>query len=92
MVDIKETDPYKILLYPMMGEKATMLREKDNKLTFIVNKKSGKREIKEAVEKLYNVKVSAVNTIHTSQGDKKAHVKLQPEFSADDVASHFGVL
>jgi len=49
-------------------------------------------EIKDAVEKLYNVKVSNVNTMLTIQGKKKAHVKLKPEFSADDVASHFGVV
>ena len=85
-------DPNKILLYPMMGEKATMLREKDNKLSFIVDKKTNKKEIKDAVEKLYNVKVSNVNTMLTFQGKKKAHVKLKPEFSADDVASHFGVI
>lgn len=33
-----KTSPYKILLYPLMGEKATMLREAENKLTFVVEK------------------------------------------------------
>ncbi|ODS35907.1 50S ribosomal protein L23 [Candidatus Altiarchaeales archaeon WOR_SM1_SCG] len=92
MQESKESDPHKILLYPLMGEKATMLREKDNKLTFIVNAQAGKKDIRGAVEKLYNVKVTSVNVINTFQGNKKAHIKLKSEFSADDVASHFGVL
>ena len=92
MAEPKGLDSYKILLHPLMGEKATMLREKDNKLSFIVDKGVNKKEIKDAVEKLYNVKVSNVNTLLTIQGKKKAHVKLKPEFSADDVASHFGVV
>lgn len=91
---MKETiqDPYKILLYPLMGEKATMLRENENKLSFIVDERANKKDIKGAVEKLYDVKISKISTMITFQGKKKAHVKLKPEFSADDVASHFGVL
>ena len=85
-------DYFDVLLYPLMGEKATILREKENKLTFIVNKKSTKQEIKEAVENLYSVKTVGVNVILTPKGKKKAHVKLDPEFSAEEVASHFGVL
>lgn len=92
MAEPKVLDPHKILLYPLMGEKATMLREKDNKLSFIVDKNANKKEIRDSVEKLYNVKVSNVSTMLTIQGKKKAHVKLKPEFSADDVASHFGVV
>lgn len=75
-----------------MGEKATMLREKENKLSFIVSKDSTKKDVKEAIESLYNVKVLNVNTMITIEGKKKAHVKLDPKNSAEDVASHFGVL
>lgn len=85
-------DQYKTLIYPLMGEKATMLREKENKLSFIVDKKSSKKEVKEAVETLYNVKVTGVQTAITSDGRKKAHVKLDKKDSAEEVASRFGVL
>lgn len=84
--------PDEILLYPLMGEKATMLREKENKLTFVVNKRATRKEVKEAVEKLYNVKVSKVNIIISPNGEKKAHVKLSKEFSAEEIASKFGVI
>lgn len=85
-------DHHKILLYPLMGEKATLLREKENKLTFIVSRDSTRKEVKEAVEALYNVKVVQINTMVTSNGEKKAHVRLDPKHSAEEVASHFGVL
>lgn len=75
-----------------MGEKATMLREKENKLTFIVNNNAMKQDVKKAVESLYSVKVNKINIMITTQGKKKAHVKLTPEYSAGEVASHFGVL
>ena len=75
-----------------MTESASLMVEKDNKLIFIVNLKAGKAEIKKAVEELYEVKVSKVNLQITSQGVKKAYVKLTPEFKASDVAIKLGIL
>lgn len=85
-------EPNETLLYPLMGEKATMLREKENKLTFIVNKKSTKKDVKEAFEKLYQVKVLKVNLFITPEGKKRAYIKISPEHSAEEIASKFGVL
>lgn len=85
-------EPHEVLLYPLMGEKATMLREKENKLTFIVHKKATRNEVQEAVEKLYEIKVKKVNISTTPEGKKKAQVRLAPDFSAEEVASKFGVL
>ena len=79
-------------MYPLMGEKATMLREKENTLTFAVDKKATKKEIKEAAEKMLNVGVVGVRVMHTTNGRKKAHVKLDKKHSADEIASHMGVL
>lgn len=85
-------DPHKIVLYPLMGEKATMLRERENKLSFIVAKDAGKKDIKEAIESLYNVKIVKLDSMITSTGEKKVHVRLDAKYSAEEVASHFGVL
>jgi len=79
-------------LYPLMGEKATILRERENKLTFMVNDKATKSDIKKAVEELYDVKVLKVNVLITQRGKKKAYVKLHPDYSAEEIASQFGVL
>jgi len=81
-----------VILYPLMGEKATILREKENKLTFVVNSNATKKDIKNAVEELYNVKVLKINIMWTTEGKKKAHVKLSSDYNAEEIASHFGVL
>jgi large subunit ribosomal protein L23 len=66
--------------------------EKDNKLIFIVNLKAGKSDVKRAVEQLYEVKVNRVTMLITPQGEKKAFVKLDPEYRASDVAIKLGIL
>jgi large subunit ribosomal protein L23 len=85
-------DPHNTILYPLMGEKATGMREKENKLTFIVNKKATKKDVKTAIESLYKVKIVKIDAINTHDGRKKVHVKLDAKFSAEEIASHFGVL
>lgn len=52
-----------IIIKPIISEKATDLSEKLNRYSFIVNKKSNKIEIKEAVERFYGVNVERVNTM-----------------------------
>ncbi len=85
-------DAYQIILYPLMTESASLMVEKENKLVFIINLKANKKDVKRAVEELYEVKVKEVNTQITPQGQKKAFVKLQPEFKAADVAIKLGML
>jgi large subunit ribosomal protein L23 len=48
-----------------------MLSEKNNTYTFIVDKNSNKIEIKNAIEKLYNVAVDSVNTMNYGGGKRK---------------------
>jgi large subunit ribosomal protein L23 len=66
--------------------------EKDNKLIFVVNLKAGKSDVKRAVEQLYEVKVARITVLITPQGEKKAFVKLKPEYKASDVAIKLGIL
>ena len=53
---------YDTILAPVITEKATLLSEQ-NKVVFRVPLTATKKDIKEAVEKLFNVKVGAVNTV-----------------------------
>jgi large subunit ribosomal protein L23 len=85
-------DPNDVISYPMMTESASLMVERDNKLMFIVNLKAGKSDVKKAVEQLYEVKVDKVNVLITPQGEKKAFVKLKPEYKASDVAIKLGIL
>ena len=82
---------YKIIKKPLITEKTFDLIEKENKLVFIVDRKANKNQIKRAIEKLHNVKVIKVNTLITSKGEKKAFVKLHPEYSAQDIAIDLGI-
>lgn len=85
-------DPNEVVFYPLMTESASLMVEKDNKLIFIVNLKAGKSDVKRAVEQLYEVKVDKVTMLITPQGEKKAFVKLNPEYKASDVAIKLGIL
>ena len=75
-----------------MTEKSVALIEKENKIAFVVDRKADKKQIKEAVEKVFEVKVDKVNTVITPKGEKKAFVKLKPEFKAIDVAVKLGIV
>jgi large subunit ribosomal protein L23 len=81
-----------VISHPLMTESASLMMEKDNKLTFIVNLKAAKSDVKRAVEQLYEVKVNRVTMLITPQGEKKAFVKLNPEYKASDVAIKLGIL
>jgi large subunit ribosomal protein L23 len=84
-------DIYQVIKKPLITEKATLLKEKDNKVAFVVDRAATKAEIKEAVERLLKVKVLKVN-VATMQGKarrvgrtvgkrpdwKKAVVTLRP--------------
>ena len=85
-------DPHDVIYYPLMTESASLMVEKDNKLIFIVNLKADKRDVKGAVEQLYEVKVDRVTILTTPQGEKKAFVKLNSEYKASDVAIKLGIL
>ena len=62
-------DPRDVLLAPVISEKSYGLLD-ENKYTFLVAPDSNKTEIKIAVEKVFNVKVTDVNTLNR-QGKRK---------------------
>jgi len=57
-------DIYSVIIRPVITEKATLQKERENKVTFVVAKDANKAGIKEAVEKLFNVKVLKVNVMN----------------------------
>ena len=79
-----------ILIEPVLSEKATALRD-ENKHVFKVNLAANKTQIKEAVRKLFNVKVADCTVMNVGGKNKrvryragktsnwkKAIVKLEP--------------
>lgn len=85
-------DPYETILYPLMTEVTSRILETENKLVFVVNVRANKVDVKRAVEELYEVRVDNVNTLITPRGEKKAFVKLHPDYKAVDVAIKLGIL
>ena len=61
-MSISDPRHYDVIIAPVITEKATMASE-HNKVTFKVAKHATKPQIKEAVEKLFDVKVKRVNTL-----------------------------
>jgi large subunit ribosomal protein L23 len=59
---MNEADLYDVILAPVITEKATIASE-HNQVVFKVRKNATKPQIQEAVERLFNVKVKAVNTL-----------------------------
>ena len=85
-------EPYTIIKYPLSTEKSIRLMESENKLIFVVNKKSTKKEIKKAIEGMFKVKVESVNTFVDPEGEKRAYVKFSASNPAIDVATKMGLM
>jgi large subunit ribosomal protein L23 len=89
-------DNYQVIIRPLITEQGTHLAGTKGAYNFEVNKKANKTEIKNAVEKIYNVKVRMVRTANRAgkvrrkgksfgqtSSWKKAIVYLQPDYHID---------
>jgi len=74
----------------LVTEKSVAELEK-NVLTAIVDMRARKEQIKREIEKLFDVEVERVNTLITPKGEKKAYIKLKPDYSAEEILSKLGV-
>ena len=60
-----------IIKAPIITEKSASLAQEKNTITFSVDTKANKTEIKQAVEKIFDVKVDSVNTINVKPKKKR---------------------
>ncbi|MBW2174088.1 MAG: 50S ribosomal protein L23 [Deltaproteobacteria bacterium] len=56
-------NPYQIIKGPLITEKSTVQKELNNQLTFEVDRRANRVEIRHAVEKVFNVRVKQVRTM-----------------------------
>ncbi len=89
-----------ILVSPWISEKSTTIADNFNQFTFRVQKNARKNEIKQAVEKVFNVEVLSVNTLNITGKSKssrrgisgkrpdwkKAYVRLKPGYDINYVS------
>ena len=89
-------DDYNIIIRPLITEQGVHFANTKGAYSFEVNQKANKVQIKNAVERIYNVKVSKVRTANRrgkerrrgrnfgiTPGWKKAIVFLEPDFHID---------
>ena len=81
-----------ILIQPVVTEKSTELKDAHNQVVFLVHDRANKIEVKQAVEKAFDVQVVGVNitkrkprirkrfgrTMGSKAGYKKAFIRLAP--------------
>jgi len=90
--------PHEILFHPYVTEKTLNLMSgtpnqestDGNRIEFIVRREATKPQIREAFEKLFEVKVAKVYTFIREDG-KHAIIKLKPGFSAEEIGMRIGV-
>ncbi len=93
---MKHQDLFRVIQAPVVSEKSTLLTDQQNKYVFKVKKTADKKNIKQAVELMFNVQVDSVHVLNVkgktkkfgrfigSRSDwKKAYVKLKPGFNID---------
>lgn len=78
-------------LIPVTTEKAVMKIEVENVLTFQTSKKESKEEIKNEIEKVFNVKVDKIRT-QIRDNKKIVYAKLNPKNLAIDIATKLGMM
>jgi ribosomal protein L23 len=78
-------------LKPIATEKAIMKVELENILTFLVEQKTTKEEIKKEIEDLFKVKVEKIRT-QIRNNKKIAYVKLNKKDLAIDLATKLGLM
>lgn len=83
---MREEEALVIVRRPYVTEKTFLMIEGENALTFIVDDEANKPMVKEAIEKLYGVKVKGIRIARSPQG-KKAYVRFEEGYSAMDLAS-----
>lgn len=60
-----------IIKSPIITEKSAGLAQNQNTITFSVDTKANKTQIKQAIEKIFDVKVESVNTINAKPKKKR---------------------
>ena len=69
-------DPYQVLIRPIVTEKGTAQVTKLNKYSFSVHPAANKNDIKYAIESIFKVKVTAVNTMNRKGKNKRVRMAL----------------
>ena len=87
-----QADPFDIIKFVVMTEKAIQLIEGQNKLVLVVERGAEKKDIKKAVESAFSANVSNVQTMIDQLGRKKAFVRFAKPGEAGEIAIKLGII
>jgi len=85
-------DEFRVIRNPLVTDMTMKKIEENNTLTFLVDPRATKTQVKRAVFALYKVKTVKVNTLIRPDGAKKAYVRLAAKHDAMEVATKIGVM
>jgi large subunit ribosomal protein L23 len=68
-------DPYGIIRRPLVTEKSLAQNSEQNKVSFLVDTEANKQEIRGAVERIFAVKVTEVNTVYLKGKWKRTRMR-----------------
>ena len=86
----QKRNDYKIIRGPVTSDKATRKLEDENTMTFWVDIRATKPEIKAAFNRLYHVMPEKVNTMITPKMLKKAYIRIPEGTEAMNLANEIG--
>ncbi|MCL1915408.1 MAG: 50S ribosomal protein L23 [Desulfovibrionaceae bacterium] len=69
-------DYTQVILKPVVTEKATLIKDAFNQITFLVAQRAGKIEVKKAVQEAFKVKVLQVRMVVRKPGRKTRHGRV----------------
>jgi len=69
-------DNTNVIIKPLVTEKSTHLQNTQNAYAFQVHSKANKRQIRQAIEQLYSVKVLDVRTMNRKGKPRRARYKM----------------
>ena len=94
-----QVDPYDVIIMPWITEKTLEARrisdpegghlDNNNRIEFLVRREATKKDIKQAIETLLDVKVSKVN-VRINRTGKHASIRLQDGYDAEEAALKLG--
>jgi large subunit ribosomal protein L23Ae len=85
-------DEFKAIKHPLATETAMKKVDEDNTLVFICDVRANKKQIKDALKRLYDIDAVKINTLIRPDGNKKAFVRLSADVEAAEVATKIGLM
>ncbi|XP_036884556.1 60S ribosomal protein L23a-like, partial [Sturnira hondurensis] len=83
---------YATITFPLTPESAVKKTEDNDTLVYTADVKANQHQVKQAVKQLYDTDSAKVNSLIRPDGEKKAYVRLAPDYDALDTAKKMRII